>query len=228
MHFTKTHPVVSAILSTLVALPLIFSAFFLFEPAVVIGQVTDEFTVTQTIDQQIAFTATTSPVTMSDTLGGLTGGDSTGDTGFAVATNAPGGYTVTIQFASSTAMISNEDSSFFISNQETVTFNLNIPSDGGTSRFAYTVVGDHVVDTFRESGSACNEESGATTATNCWFMGSDASSAFTIVDRDSPTAGSGDAADLYFRVVVPTDPNPALIDGTYTATATLTAAVKMP
>ena len=231
--FIKAHPTTSAALSSLLMMMLMSAMYLAFEPVVVSGQdaTSDSFTITQTIDDAIAFTAQPQPVSMSDSLSGLTGGAAIGSTTFSIATNNPDGYTVRIQFAdegtgtsSGDAMINTENSDVSIPNgPSTVSYDLDIPAINQPAAFAYTASGDFTEQTFRSSGSDCDQSAGTATGENCWLMQGTITSPEPIMTRTESTSGSGDEGVVHFRVVVGPDPDPGLPAGTYTATATLTA-----
>lgn len=226
-----TNPTVQAAVASVVALPLLFASFVLFEPALAVGQTSsDEFTIEQTINNEIAFTAQPQNVVMDTALTGLTGGTSNGSTTFSVATNNPNGYTVGIRFddtgSTGCAMRYNSDNTVCIGNgPSSVSFDLDPPASNQPAEFAYTVDSAYAEQTFLSDGvSACNDSGGSTNGERCFLMQSSIATDEIIMRRTEASAGgSGDSMDLYFRVVVGQDPNPVLPSGTYTATATLTA-----
>ena len=231
--FIKDHPTTSAALSSLLMVVLMSAMYLAFEPVVVSGQdaTSDSFTITQTIDEAIAFTAQPQPVTMDDSISGLTGGAAVGSTTFSIATNNPDGYTVRIQFAdegtstaSGNAMVGDDNSDVAIPNgPSTVSYDLDIPAINQPAAFAYTASGDFTEQTFRSSGTECNQSAGTATGENCWLMQDTITTPEQIMTRNESTSGSGDEGVVHFRVVVGPDPEPGLPAGTYTATATLTA-----
>lgn len=234
--FIKQNPIISTLISAVLVLPLVFAAYFTLEPTVVQGQLSPEFTISQTITEEISFTLDPSNVTMDTSLGGLDGGSSNGDTEFTIRTNALNGYNVELSFDTSlngspghnNAMtLDGDHENYFITNLGSVgTENDLVPPTTSSSAalFAYTVGGNNLTTTFADDGSACT--SGNTgTLTACWSMPSDAASSQEIISTGGPTTGDGNTNQLGFRVVVGPDPDPALPPGTYTATATLTAAV---
>lgn len=215
---------VRAFVAAVTMVPLLLAGFLVFEPTVTTGQET--FTIKQEILEEIAFTTAPQNIEMDTQLQGLTGGISNGSTTFAVTTNNATGYTVNINFASTTAM-------------EHDTVLASIPNVGSTvmpilatttvtgSAFGYSLTGANIANTFTGTTGGCSTGSGTGDADACWYLQADATTEFTIVDSDNPTAGGGEPYDLYFRVVVDQNPVPALPEGTYTATATLTAANKL-
>ena len=224
--FIKSNPISSAFIAAVVALPLVFAAYFSFEPAVVMSQGPEqEFTITQTVDEEIAFTADPNDVTMDTTLTGLTGGTSNGTTTFSVATNSSTGYSVDIRFevgGGDRVLVYNDDPSIGFTNISGTQDDLVPPGSNEAALFGYSLVGDNVVATFGDDGSTCDS---STTGTGgaCFFMQSTPTSNETIITSSSPTDGSGNENSIVFRAVVGQDPDPGLPAGTYTATATLTA-----
>ena len=90
------------------------------------------------------------------------------------------------------------------------------------SVFAYTIDAADELDidpSFIDDGADCNQ-AGTFTLGNCWME--PATTTFKIIDR-AGSASTGATSTVYFRVHVPNNPNPALEEDTYTATATLTA-----
>ena len=229
--FIKQNPLLSALVSAVLALPLVFASYFALEPTVAQGQLSPEFTITQTITEEISFTLNPDNVTMDTTFSGLAGGTSNGSTEFTIRTNAPDGYNVELVFDTSAdtdnAMTYDADpDNFYFVNLGTIGQNdLVAPTTASSAPlFAYTVGGPNVDSDFADDGSIC---SGGSTGTlnACWSMPSDAGDSQLIINATAPTTGDGNTNQLGFRVVAGPDPDPALPTGTYTATATLTAAV---
>ncbi len=231
-----TNPTIQAIIASVVALPLMFVSFLLFEPALAVGQSDDaEFIITQSIDTQISVTEP-DDINLSG-IDGLTGGDSQGSTSFFVATNNNNGYTVDITFedtgtgpdADGQAMVFDSNNAVAIQNGPTApVFTLPAPTDPGEpSAFAFTVDSDQAAQNFRESSGDCNETSGSTTGENCFMINGDITVPLEIMTSNSATAGGdGDEATLVFRVVVGPNADPVVPNGTYTATATITANIQ--
>lgn len=203
-------------------------SFFASEPS--IGRSASEtFTVTQTVSGAIAFQASTSPVTMVGTLDGLTGGTSWGTTTSRVRTNNSTGYQMTLTFASTAPMIRNGGSGY-ISTYQYSTGTASYPTGFDTSvsyaQIGFSVNASNTADVsnvFKSSGSACG--SGTFTVNNCWRGASstNAAAGTQVILTAAPTPASGSTSTVQFRITIPNNPNPAVPDGTYTATATLTA-----
>jgi hypothetical protein len=91
------------------------------------------------------------------------------------------------------------------------------------SQFAYTVVASTSADlnqSFRDTGAACNAGTD-NLATSCWLNPS--TTAKTIITTSGASQSSGSTSTVAFRVHIPTNPAPSVAEGTYVATATLTA-----
>ena len=222
-NFTKENPIISALIATLLMVPLVLGMFLTLEPAVTLGQGPGPYdiTVTQEISDEISFSVAPQDVTMDDAIAGVTGGEANGSTTFAITTNNSLGYTVTIAFASTTAMEFNDGPEYIPNLGSTVIPDFNATAVSGTSGFGYTITGPEVISRLLGNTTSCG--SGSAQSDACWELTTDATSATTIVDSSNASDAGGDSYDLYFRVVVDGNPNPALPEGFYTATATLTA-----
>ena len=215
-----------AFMATALITALVFASFFVIEPKV--GQAVDDtFTIKQTITGEISFMASTSDVTMSGAINGVTGGTANGTTTAVVTTNNSTGYNMTISFEDNTgdsAMIGDVSDSDAIhdytASSSEPTYGFYTASTSAV--FGYTVsssVAADADDSFKDNGSGtCG--SGSNKYQVCWMEPTAA--AFTIVDRAN-AATAGATTTLNFRVYVPNSPSPALVTDTYTATATLTA-----
>ena len=220
-----THPVTQALFSAVVILPLLTLLYFAFEPAVAVGQsTTEDFTVTQEIEGEIAFEVAPQDVLMDPAIPGLTGGTSNGSTTFAVSTNNPAGYNVTIQFAADDAMQYESGTGFIPNLTDTIQVNFEDGVGANEAAFGLTIDGANVTSEFLGDGSSCG--SGSSDGETCWRLQDVATTPFTLVDSDDSTPSAGEAYDVYFRVLVNENPDPSLELGFYTATATLTATEK--
>ncbi len=224
----------NAFVAAFLVLVLSMATFFAFEP--VIGQsatAVEQFQVTQTISGAISFLASTSPVTMVGTLDGLTGGTSYGTTTSRVRTNNVTGYSMTIQFASTSPMIRN-GSGGYISSFVYSTGTTNYPSGFDTTpsnaQFGFSVNASNTAEisaVFKGNGTTlCGSANGSTfVVNNCWRGASTTNAAATtqVISSSAPTPSSGSTTTMQFRITIPNNPSPSVPDGTYTATATLTA-----
>lgn len=209
------------------------TSYFVLEP-VVSRSATDIFTVSQSITAELAFNASTTDVTMSPSIPGVSGGTANGAATVVVTTNSPGGYYMTLEFSSSTAMNADGSADYISNYSPTATnvpdYTFGIGGAGTAGEFAYSVRASTTTDvdqTFLSNGSdTCGTGSSNLTDT-CWFNASSTGPGVTIaeriIDRGTATGASGATTTINFRVSVPSNPNPALSVDTYVATATLTA-----
>ena len=187
------------------------------------------FTIQQTITDESSFSFEPTDVTMAGTINGITGGQATGTTDFAVQTNNASGYRVDIAFEDNTtpnAMLGDTNASEAIRNYDGDVAGPQ-PSRGYTAssaaQFAYTVSSDISGDTdlsfFHPVGAGTCGQGGSTVQTEtCWKAPDIAP--FTIVQRGSP-AITGATSTITFNVTVPNSADPVPEADTYTATATL-------
>jgi len=107
-----------------------------------------------------------------------------------------------------------------------------IGGSGTQGEFAYTVSASNTPDldqTFLDNGTNTCGTGSLDTGGNstCWFnassTGPGATIAEPIINRTSPTLATGATTTIFFRVELPSNPNPTIALDTYTATATLTA-----
>ena len=201
-------------------------SFAALEPALISAATSTQFTVTQTVTSEVAFSTPASNVTLSPSIGGLTGGTGNGGTQVVVSTNDHLGYSMTLTASSSLGMIGNTNPSNTI--PAYVPAATNVPDFTFTTpvnraRFGYSVeastTGD-LVQAFKDDGANCNAGAGDT-ANACWLNAS--TTAFTIVNRSTATSASGATTTIKFRVVVNPNPVPSIPDDAYVATTTLTA-----
>lgn len=227
----------TAALAGALAVLLVLTSYFILEPVVSRAQSANEiFTVQQTITTEISFVASTSVNNMAPALSGVTGGYATGTAQAAVLTNNQTGFNMTIDFGSTTqtndAMQGDTNggyiSNFDIGATTTPLYTFDDPLASQAAEFAYTVNASDTADihsNFLSNGTNCGIEGGSYEANNCW-MAPSTTNAYLIIDRDTATpSGSGSTTTVQFKVAVPSNPNPALPNDTYTATVTLTASV---
>ena len=206
---------------------ILAASFITIEPTVSLGaSATSQFTISQTVNAEIAFATAASNVVMSPSLGGITGGTAMGATSLAVTTNDLTGYTMTIQASSSVGMIGTASSTnnipaYVSSTPGIPDFTFTAPLH--SARFGYNVnatTSSDVAPLFRNNGSTCN--SGSTTnSSNCWLAAT--TTAVTIINRNSPTPTTGATTTLTFQVQITSNPSPIIPNDTYIATTTLTA-----
>ena len=155
-------------------------------------------------------------VTMSPSIGGLTGGTSNGSTSFTVTTDDPAGYTASITASTSPALRSATD-----------TFADYVPGGANpdfvfanaatASSFAFTVEGTDIHSRFMDNGSSCGTGSG-NTADACWDGLTTAPK--SILSRAGATQPNGTATTLKFRAE--SGSGHIQTNGVYTATTTIT------
>jgi len=224
-----------AFVSAITIVMMAFIGFIIAEPQV--GHTQETFTIRQTITDETTFSTTPTNVVMAGNISGITGGNSTGTTQFAVQSNNATGYLVTIAFENDDpgqlyAMLGDTTGSNAIADYEND--DTNEPSFGfGTTSdaavFAYTVTSTTTTDTdnsfANNTVNACNEPDGGSpdwTEDVCWKAPTTTSGVpFNIIDRSS-AAITGATSTIKFRVHVPPNASPVPTAETYTATATLT------
>lgn len=210
---------------------LLLMAFFVAEPAISQAVDSNNFYIRTTVTSENSFIVQPSNVSMAGSISGLTGGQATGTTQFAVLTNSASGYTVSIDFdyngdVDDEAMAGDTDGSQAIRDYDPTNGVVGVtePSFGYTAssaaQFAYTVTSSSSADTdqsFKNDTSTCNA-GGLQTALTCWK--SPSKTPFQIVTRGS-SAPTGATSTITFNITVPNAPVPAPEAQTYTATATL-------
>lgn len=157
-------------------------------------------------------------VTMSPSLGGLSGGTSNGSTATTITTDSPAGYELYFKASSSPAM-KGDTQGDSIANYTPAgsdpDYDFTVPVTA--AEFGFTPEGADIASEYRDNGSACNTGSGDT-ADKCW-------NPITTLDelisrRTSSNHPSGTATTLKFRVTVGT--SSFKLEDSYTATTTLT------
>ena len=191
--------------------------FVVFEPAI-IRAVEDQFTITQTITAEIAFTTAAQNVTMNGSIAGITGGNAWGTTTSVVTTNNSTGFTMTIVASSSPAMQrvggSGTISDYTPSTAGIPDFAFAVPSG---SEFGYSVSASTTADLaqkFKDDGATCNTGSADTNGL------STVATSTLVTTAETPSSGA--TSSYYFRTLVNAG---FLAAGTYNATATLTAVI---
>lgn len=226
----------SAFVAAVLAVLLILLSYFVLEP--IVGRASTEvFTVTQEITAEISFSASTTDVTMSPSLSGVTGGYASGTAQALVLTNNATGYNMDIRFGTSTShtvakMLGATNGGYIndysLAGAPTTSpdFTFSIGGAGTPGEFAYTVTASDSGDVdanFLDNGTNCGQAGGSMTTNRCWMTPS--STDYRIIDRSTATPDSSSTSTIQFLVAVPNSPNPALPNDFYTATVTLTASV---
>ena len=227
---SATHAIVAAFL---VVAMLCFS-FFLLEPQISRGQAdtTPDFRIRQTITDETSFLVDPANVTMNGSIAGLSGGNATGTTSYVVRSDNASGYYVEIDFfdnAGPYAMRGDVDGGAQIRDYGgdvagQPSYNLTASTAAQFAYSNYSSTTSDTDDSFLNNGSnACNSIGGTQTIGRCWK--SPSTTGFRIVDRNT-AAVNGATSTLYFRVNVPSSPNPIPTAQTYTATATLSVFIQ--
>ena len=156
-------------------------------------------------------------VTMSPSLGGITGGSATGSTAVVITTDSPSGYQLAIKANSNPAMqASNGTIADYVPAGAVPDFTFVTTATAAT--FAFTPEGSAVATRYKDNGSICGAGSGEVTL-RCWDGLSTTDR--VVVSTTVPNHPSGATTTLQFRVniggsiVVPS--------GSYIATTTITA-----
>jgi hypothetical protein len=219
---SHTNSFAAAFVSASTALLIACVGYMALEPTTLFGQTdSDDFTITQEIGAELSFLAQPQNVTMDNTIGAVSGGTAYGSTSVRVYTNNTTGYLMSIKFSSTTAMVHSNGTSR-IDNHPSSTPSYHIPSVGtDDAYFAFTASSSDLVAAFNFSGTTCNSGSSYSTST-CWRMLADATQDLQFLDDADETPAGGALTDLSFVVNVGPN-NTDLPNGTYTATATLTA-----
>ena len=224
------HTIATAAYRTIAVVMIAAVSFWLLEPTVS-RAITDDFTVSQVISGAISFQTNPGDITMVGTLDGLTGGTSYGTTTTRVRTNNATGYNMTIQFSSTTAMGRNGGGYIpnFVYSTSTDGYPAGFDISSAGSQFGFSVNASNTADispVFTHSGSACGTTNNVSFAVNnCWRGASSTDETFEteLINTSVPTPGSGSTSTVQFRITIPSNPTPAVPNGTYVATATLTA-----
>lgn len=228
--FIQQKSYLSLIATAITATFFLFASFIMFEPIVAHGVSSNDFSVTQEITSEISFLTQPGDVTMSGAINGLTGGTALGTTTFNITTNDPDGYTVSIAFATTTAMQGENINSDVPNYQPGANPDYDFSVATGEAWFAYTVNNEttpsDIDASFKDNGSACGTGGTNTTVGKCWYNEADATGGEQIIDGAAATAAGGATSTIVFQVGVGQNPSPSLETGFYTATATLTALVK--
>ena len=203
--------------------------FMFCEPALSLAGTTAQstFLVSQVVSSELAFVTPVSNLTLSPSLGGLTGGTAIGAVQFEIRSADALGYVVTLAASSSVGMIGLSSSTNSIPAYVPATtgipdYTFTVPAH--KAYFGYSVMATNtpdVVPLFLSNGSsACNTGSNNIYGT-CWLNAS--TTAITILNRTSVTPNSGATSSLDFQVTIQPNPSPVIPDDSYVATTTLTA-----
>lgn len=219
----KIHNLKKIFLATL-AIYVVGSLVFTMAEPTLSRAVEDQFTITQVVTSEIAFATTADDVTMTPSLGGLTGGTSNGTTTVVVLTNDSSGYVMTIKASSSPAMQGMTQGGSISDYTPAVAgvpdFAYSVPTG---AEFGYTVLASTTSDLaqkFLDNGSTCNTGSNDTSGTaSCWYNLSTVATSTILRTTATPTSGS--TSSIVFRLTI--NSGAGVVEDTYRATTTLTA-----
>lgn len=218
--------IINTIIESTILYIVLFVGFVIVEPSVTYALGTT-FTVSQTVNTEIAFATPASNIVLSPNIDTSVGGVASGQTQVVVITNDHLGYSMTITASSSLGMIGVASTTQYIPAYVTSTagvpdFAFNSPAN--SAFFGYTVEASTTADlatAFKDNGGLCNAVAGSDTADSCWIDAN--TSPYTVINRTSETPLSGATTTLKFRVAITANPVPPLPDDSYVATTTLTA-----
>ncbi len=168
--------------------------------------------------QEVYMTITAADdVTLSPSIGGLSGGTSNGSTSVKVTTDSSTGYQLMIKSSSTPALVSGSDSfADYTSITSNPDFNFGIASTD--SEFGFSPEGGDIYSRFKDNGSSCGTGSTDTTD-SCWDALSTTNK--IISQRTSSNTPSGVITVIKFRAS--SGSGHVQPSGNYTATTTLTA-----
>jgi len=170
------------------------------------------------MDETFFSISSPSDVTMSPSIGGVTGGTGNGQAIWTVTTDNPAGYVLSIKASTDPALKSGSYSfaDYTPSGGTTPDYNWSIIS--ADSEFGFTPEGSDIVQKFKDNSSACNTGSNDT-SDKCWYDLS--TSDEDISNSSSANHPSGTATTVKFRAQSGSSHLQA--EGSYTATVTVTA-----
>lgn len=156
-------------------------------------------------------------VTMSPSLGGVSGGTANGSTVVTVTTDNAAGYQLSITSSSSPSMQSGAST---IPDYTPTGANpdFTFSNAASESQFGFSPEGTDIADRYRDDGASCNTDTGDT-ASACWDGLS--TTPTTIASRTTANHPAGTDTTLRFRVAV--GAGAAQAEGVYVATTTVTA-----
>lgn len=202
-------------------------SFFLFESDdLFAATVQDQITVSQAVTAEISITSPAN-VTMSPSLGGITGGNSDGYAQWTITTSSFGGFTATLTASGTPSqnyvMLGNTGADY-IDNYTPATYNVpdyawavtNAAEFGFTATTTTTTDVGQLFKTTAPGAGPCNVGSNVA-ADTCWINAS--TTAKQVMNR-STSAASGTALGIHFKVTLN---NHNVVEDTYVATTTITA-----
>lgn len=155
-------------------------------------------------------------VTLSPSIGGITGGTSDGSTVLTATTDDYAGYQMTITASTSPAMQSGANTISDYSPSGAAP-DFSFSTGAGQARFGFSPEGADIASRYKDNGAACNTGS-SDASLSCWDGVS--TTPITIATRSSANHPNGTATTIRFRVGIGGSVSQA--PGTYTATTTVT------
>lgn len=158
-------------------------------------------------------------VSMSPSLGGITGGTSNGQTSTTVTTDNPTGYELYIKASSSPAMqgdVNGDTIANYLPAGIDPDFSFSVLATD--AEFGFTPEGTDIASRYRDNGVACAIGSGDT-VDKCWDAVNTSNSLISV--RNSGNFPAGTETTVKFRLTVGS--SAFKIGDVYTATTTLTA-----
>jgi len=121
------------------------------------------------IESYIAAAALPEDITMSPSIGGITGGQSNGTTSIKVTTDSPSGYSLFVRASASPALATSTYSfaDYIPNNPEIPDYNWSVPAT--TTGFGFTPYGPDTAPKYRHIGENCNEDGGSESKDHCWY-----------------------------------------------------------
>lgn len=167
--------------------------------------------------QEVFLSMSVPAAVILSSLGGISGGISTGSTSVLVITDSPAGYQIMIKASSSPAMQNgvNTIADYAPAGGVPDFAFVNIPTD---VHFGFSPEGNNLATRYKDNGSICGTGS-SDTAGRCWDGLSTTDR--TIVNATAANQPSGATTSIRFQVGI--GGRVAVPAGTYTATTTITA-----
>jgi hypothetical protein len=166
-------------------------------------------------DNTISITSP-SDVTLSS-LGGVSGGTSSGSAVWKVTTGNPGGYVLYVNSGTNPAL-KNNDAFFANYTPSTANPDFSFSVANTDAEFGFSPEGDHISARFKDDGVTCNTGT-ADASDMCWDAFS--TTPEVIAQTNAQNSPGGTDTTIKFRAFIGN--NKIQDSGTYTATITVTA-----
>lgn len=168
---------------------------------------------------QEVFISITTPdsVTMSPSIGGITGGTSNGTTSVSVVTDSPSGYQLTIKAEGNPAMQKGVDTISDYAPVASPDPDFSFTTNSNDAHFGFSPAGNDITQRWLDDSSDCNTGSN-NTALSCW---DGLSTSDKTIAQGSANYPGGATTTLHFRVGI--GGGTVVTAGVYTATSTVTA-----